>query len=164
LRSIERNSYKALLSDIELLSDLPVDISLGALLVDDLILCAWNFTFNFVLNLGRINQCREIAVSGILAKSLIKLCIDEPRQFPLLASILHDLIKTIEGLTDAVLGFMGMAEACLFLNNTMLTFKVQKPGLSRSRCMGRGRSLILKGNVVATLRVLGALFLGMALR
>jgi hypothetical protein len=150
-----KNSDKAFKSDIELLSDLPVDISLGALLVDDLILCAWNFTFNFVLNLGRINQCRKIAVSGILAKSLIKLCIDEPRQFPFLASIFHDLIKTIEGLTDAVLGFMGMAEACLLLNNTMLTFKVQKPGLSRSRCMGRGRSLIFK---------MEALLLGMALR
>jgi hypothetical protein len=74
------------------------------------------------------------------------------------------MIKTIEGLTDAVLGFRGVAEGCLFLNNAMLAFKVQKPGLSRSRCMGRGRSLILKGNVVATLRVLGALFLGMALR
>ena len=100
-----KNKNKAVKSDIELLSDLPVDISLGALLVDDLFLCAWNLTFNFVLNLGRLNQCREVAVSGSLAQSLIKLCIDEPGQFPLLASILHDLIKTIEGLTDAVLGF-----------------------------------------------------------
>jgi hypothetical protein len=65
------------------------------------------------------------------------------------------MIKTIEGLTDAVLGFRGVAEGCLFLNNSMLAFKVQKPGLSRSRCMGRGRSLIFK---------MKALLLGMAIR
>jgi len=119
-----KNSDKAFKSDIELLSDLPVDISLGALLVDDLIFCAWNLTFNFVLNLGRLNKCREVAVSRSLAQSLIKLLIDKPWQFSLLACIFHDLIKTIKGLTDAFLSFKGVAEGCLFLNNAMLTFKV----------------------------------------